>query len=89
MLGKSPRQTAEQLEATLQEWIIDAGLTDAETAGLLTCWRETFFAKPGRRFVMLMSAVDYDSLCPLDMLPKPQKLARVGLVWTELGNSKK
>jgi hypothetical protein len=83
-LGAGERLAGPQLETTLREWIIDAGLTSAESDGLLACWRETFFRKPGKRFVMLMSAVDYDSLCPIDIRPRPQTLARVGLVWTEL-----
>lgn len=82
-LTKNQQLDAKQLESTLRDWLIDAGLTAAEADGLLACWRETFFHKPGKRFVMLMSAVDYDSLCPINIRPAPQTLARVGLVWTE------
>jgi hypothetical protein len=87
-IGTSPQLSGEQLEAKFREWLTDAGLTAAESDGMLTCWREQFFQKPGRRFVMLMSAADYDSLCPLEILPRPQTLARVGLVWTELQEQK-
>jgi len=71
-------------ESTLREWIIDAGLSAAEADGMMACWRERFFKKEGRRFILLMSAADYDSLCPIQIKPTPTEMARVGLVWTEL-----
>jgi hypothetical protein len=83
-IGSTTRLSGDEVESTLRDWIIDAGLTSEEADGLLSCWRETFFKRPGRRFVLLMSAQDYDWLCPIWIDPMPQTMARVGLIWTEL-----
>jgi hypothetical protein len=65
--------------------LTDAGLTDAEAAGLVDCWRPQFFQTPGSRFVLLLTPEDYDTLCPIRIDPKPTELVRVGLVLTEFG----
>ncbi|QOV88993.1 HEAT repeat domain-containing protein [Humisphaera borealis] len=78
---------AVQGEAELREWVIDAGLSPAEADGMLFAWRKPFFETDGKRFILLMSAVDYDSLCPISIQPKPTEMARVGVVWTELGGA--
>ncbi len=55
-----------------------------EAAAMIDCWRETFFAKPGLRVLLLLSAEEYDALCPLTIRPRPTERARVGIVWYEL-----
>jgi hypothetical protein len=83
-LGTGRRLVGPAAEAELRAWVVDAGLTGPEADGMMAAWHEAFFAKPGRRFVLLLSAVDYDSLCPLQVRPTPTEMARVGLVWTKL-----
>ena len=50
---------------------------------VVSCWREAFFRTPGRRFLCLMSPLDYDDLCPLTIRPTPAERVRVGILWTE------
>ena len=72
-------------EAELSEMLVEAGLNDAEAAGLIDCWRGQFFRTPGRRFLLLMTREDYDRTCPLTVRPEPTQIARVGIVLTEFG----
>ncbi len=65
--------------------LTEAGLTDDEAAGLVDSWRPQFFHSPGSRFIHLMSAMDYDLLCPIRIDPPPTELVRVGLVLSEFG----
>jgi hypothetical protein len=58
-------------------------LTQSEADGLLACWRKTFFQTPGRRYLYLMSQMDYDDLCPLVIRPQPTERIRVGVLWVE------
>jgi hypothetical protein len=60
------------------------GLTKSEADGLVSCWRRVFFQTPGRRYLHLMSAQDYDDLCPLTVRPEPSERVRVGVLWFEL-----
>ncbi len=79
------------VEARLVSAIQARGLNSGETAAMIDCWRETFFAKPGLRVLLLLSAEEYDALCPLTIRPRPTERARVGIVWYELtptGNGK-
>jgi hypothetical protein len=75
--------TASVLAHTLRAMLTRAGLSGPEADGLVACWRPQFFAAEGRRFLLLMSAADYNALCPLRIRPAPTELARVGLVLTE------
>jgi hypothetical protein len=40
---------------------------------------------PGKRLPVVLSAKDYDAMCPLRMRPKPTELVRLGILLTELG----
>ena len=62
----------------------EAGLTEPEARGLLSCWRKEFFEKPGSRFLLLMSPHDYHHACPMRFSLPPTAIARVGLIVTEL-----
>jgi hypothetical protein len=72
---------AEQLRTMLTE----AGLKAGEAGGLIEAWRGPFFAEDGDRLLVLMSAADYDTLCPMRVRPEPTEVVRVGVVLTELG----
>ncbi len=64
-----------------------AGLTDAEAAGLVDCWRPQLFHTAGRRFLLLMTAADHDALCPIRIDPPPTEQVRVGVVLTEFADA--
>jgi hypothetical protein len=77
-VGTSAAAEAEFARALQRE-----GLTRSEADGLVVCWRKAFFLTPGRRYLHLMSAMDYDDLCPLIVRPTPTERVRVGVLWTE------
>ena len=77
------RLTGEALVQSLHALLTQAGLRAEEADGMIACWRPQFFATPGNRFVLVMSARDYDMRCPLQIRPAPTELARVGLVLFE------
>jgi hypothetical protein len=72
------------VESRLVSAIQARGLNASETAAMIDCWRDTFFAKPGLRVLLLLSVEEYDALCPLTIRPRPTERARVGIVWYEL-----
>ena len=76
---------ASDAEKQLQSELLKRGLSVSEAGGLLDCWRQAFFKTPGRRFLTLMSAADYDEACPIKIRPLPTERVRVGIIWTELG----
>jgi hypothetical protein len=57
-----------------------AGLTTEESGALIQTWTKEFFFTPGRRLLLVMSAADYDAMCPLTIRPRPTEMARVGIV---------
>jgi len=79
----------EAVAELLHRLLTQAGLTAPEADGLIACWRPQFLETDGSRFLLVMSAADYDCLCPLRIRPAPTELARVGLVLTELGSAGK
>jgi hypothetical protein len=68
----------------LARLLAGSGLSAEEAEGLLDCWAGQFFETEGRRFLTILSAADYDAICPLSIRPAPTALVRVGLVLTEL-----
>jgi hypothetical protein len=65
--------------------LTDYGLTADEAAGLADVWKHQFWETPGKRLLVVLSAKDYDAMCPLRMRPKPTELVRLGILLTELG----
>jgi hypothetical protein len=78
-----PDHTGPAAIAMFRQMLIDAGLTDAEAGGLIVSWKHHFFETDGKRFLLLMSASDYDTLCPIQVQPVPTEMTRVGIVLTE------
>ncbi|MDB5173953.1 MAG: hypothetical protein JWN51_2726 [Phycisphaerales bacterium] len=72
-----------EVKARFEQMLRDAGLTGPEAAGLVACWTPQLFEKDGRRFLLFLSAADYDALCPMTVRPPPTERARVGIVLTE------
>ena len=72
--------------AMLHGMLTTAGLSNSEAAGLIDCWRPQLFHTQGSRFLLLMTAADYDALCPIRVDPPPTELVRVGLVLTEFSD---
>ena len=73
-----------QVEAQLTQNLQRRGLTPAEAAGMVDCWRSVFFEKPGRRLLLLLTPEDYDTLCPMVVRPAPTERVRLGIVLYEL-----
>ena len=67
----------------LRTMLTSYGLTPAEAEGLIAAWTPQFFQTEGRRFLLRMSAADYDWQCPMQVRPKPTEVVRLGLVLTE------
>jgi hypothetical protein len=82
-LRNCPDQTGPAAIAMFRQMLIEAGLTDAEAGGLIVSWKHHFFETDGKRFLLIMSASDYDTLCPIQVHPTPTEMARVGIVLTE------
>ena len=61
------------------------GLTADEASGLADVWKRQFWETPGKRLLVVLSARDYDAMCPLNIRPKPTELVRLGVLLTELG----
>jgi hypothetical protein len=78
-----PKLEGPAVEAALLDICRARGLTASEAAGLLACWRKPFFETDGRRFLLVLSAVDYDTALPLTVRPAATEMVRVGIVLTE------
>lgn len=74
---------SEQAISHFLELLRDAGLSELEANGLLTCWRKEFFQTPGSRFLLMISPEDYDRACPLRCSLPPTSITRVGLIVTQ------
>ena len=64
--------------------IVGRGLSDSEARGMVASWRKAFFETEGARLLMFLTAEDYQVFCPLEVLPAPTEMARVGVIWVEL-----
>jgi hypothetical protein len=82
-ISRSAPLKGPEVKARFEEMLQDAGLTAAEAAGMTACWSAQFFGKDGRRFLLFLSAADYDALFPMAVRPPPTERARVGVVLTE------
>jgi hypothetical protein len=57
------------------------GLFGPEAEGLVDIWRQEFFGQPGLHLLYRLPPAEYDRMLPLQVAPKPEKVARVGLAW--------
>jgi hypothetical protein len=80
--GLGPRPAAD-VEREFTDALVRVGLLRTEADGMVACWREAFFRRAGRRFLLFMTQSDYDYACPLTIRPTPTETVRVGIVWTE------
>jgi hypothetical protein len=71
--------------AEFRKMIIDYGLTEPESDGLIATWSPWLFHAPGKRFILRMSPADYDRQCPMRVRPAPTEVVRLGLVLSEFG----
>jgi hypothetical protein len=83
-LFAGPSLEQDAVEAELKKEILAVGLTESEAQGMLDCWREDFFRKPGTRLLMMLTPDEYDAFCPMVVHPDPTERVRVGIVMTEL-----
>jgi hypothetical protein len=70
-LSRSSPLRGPEVKAKFEQMLKDAGLTAPEAAGLAACWSPQFFEKDGQRFLLLLTAEDYDALCPMTVRPPP------------------
>ncbi len=79
---------APMTSATAQKHLLamltEYGLTADEASGLADVWKRQFWETPGKRLLVILSANDYDAMCPLHIRPKPTELVRLGVLLTEL-----
>ena len=75
---------ADATRASMLAALLEAGLNQSESDGLLDCWTPQFFETSGKRVIFLLHREEYDVMCPLKIRPEPTDLKRVGLVLTEL-----
>src|SRR5438105_1601116 len=64
-LAGQPTFEADAAVAHFHRMLTDAGLTGGEADGLIAAWRSHFFEAEGERFLLILSAADYDALCPI------------------------
>jgi hypothetical protein len=60
------------------------GLDAAEAEPLVRTWRREFFEEEGLRAITVLPRWIYEAALPLMVLPAPEEIVRVGLVWKEL-----
>jgi len=76
-------QTGESVEQALKSSLLERSLTQEETTGFITSWREKFLGAPGRRLLTFLTSAEYNRMCPLEIRPKTTEEVRVGIVLTE------
>ena len=67
----------------LRDVLIAEGLTAEEAASMVDVWRDELFVASGLRVLTVLPRWLYDAVLPLEMLPAPEELVRVGVVWKE------
>lgn len=88
--AKVPRSPKFQLDSksarrVLRQMISEHnGLQPDEAEGLLQSWENQFFKTDGKRLIVRINRSHYDYQCPLEITPRPSKIARVGLILSEL-----
>lgn len=79
-LAQGTEQPIRGLEAELRAQLVARGLTREEAQSLLTTWHHDLFQASGDRRIYFVDRVDYDAMLPIQILPRPLELVRVGLV---------
>ena len=70
----------ESLVGQLKKSLEDAGLNKDEAQSLVDVWNPGLFHRPGLTLFYRIKQETYDEWIPLDIVPSPEKLVRVGLV---------
>ena len=75
------KEIIEQKEAMkkLERMLIDQGMFEKEAVGIAKIWEKEFFENDGVRVIVMMSRSDVDKALPIQITPKPKKLARAML----------
>ena len=76
----------DELVGVFRTELVEQGLSEAEALSLYEAWRSEFFETQGLRVISFLPRWMYDVMLPLRILPTPDALERVGLVWTECEN---
>lgn len=72
--------TREVLQREIRERLVARGLTPGIADSLLFTWRRELFGSPDRRVIWMLSPAAYDAMLPVEVVPRPQHVARVGVV---------
>lgn len=72
---------ASEASAALVKQLATAGLFEDEALSLADLWRKEMFETPGLHVFYRLPQDEYDRLLPLTITPKPESVARVGLVF--------
>jgi hypothetical protein len=73
----------EALIAVFHAELCAAGLTKPEATALVEIWRPEFFETAGTRVLSILPRWIYDLALPIEILPTPGELERVGVAWAE------
>ncbi|MBI4606363.1 MAG: hypothetical protein HY721_30730 [Planctomycetes bacterium] len=73
----------EALEAKLLEVLAAEGLTREEATALVDVWRPELLAAEGLRVLTVLPRWLYDAVLPIEVVPAPVELVRVGVLWKD------
>lgn len=71
------------LTEAFRHFLVKFGLTSAEAQSLVATWQREFFETPGLRVLTVLPQWIYDVVLPMEVLPAPGEMVRLGIVWTE------
>lgn len=91
-LDTAPRPVSEIEEELATHWVsalTKKGLTPDEAAAMVATWRATWFREPGTRVLSIVPRTYVDSVLPLKITPKPEKIERVFVARLEVISDEK
>jgi len=81
LLEKEPQlslaQVSEQLGSAMAGELITAGLSPDEAKAMVATWSDSWFRENGSRVFALLPRAWVDSVLPLEITPRPEKMTRV------------
>ncbi len=79
-LADAPQNTwPKTVVEDIRKALASTGLTEAEAASILSIWDQGFFHAPGVTAFYLLPQSEYDRMLPLEILPRPKRVIRVGI----------
>lgn len=78
-----PWSDEETLAACRKQWVM-LGLSTEEARALVEIWKDDLMERPGFLVVSAMPRPTFDAMYPLTIVPAPNELVRVGMVFDHL-----